>query len=103
MENENKILSAEQVKALAGIQKSLAFFCTRCGRSQYTEVHDGCDYLALPMKSCIPALCASHEALRDVLASLLDDSERMSAGFPNAVELRFAIRDAARAALKGKP
>lgn len=84
MGNENKILSAERVAEMS----------ERAERLLYPRL------LTIEEAS---ELLASHEALRDVLALLLNDSERNDAGFPNGIELRFAIRDAARAALKGKP
>ena len=34
------------------------------------------------------------------LVDLLDDSERVDAGMPLPIEVRFAIKDAARAAIK---
>lgn len=45
------------------------------------------------------ALKAHVRTLRKALSHLLDDWERSNAGFPQHIELRYACRDGARAAL----
>lgn len=45
------------------------------------------------------ALLEEYAALRKALTHLLDDADRASTGFPQHIEIRFAVRDGARAAL----
>lgn len=63
----------------------------------------------ITLQSRVEALqlrCAAVEAdnarLRKALTHLLDDWERTATGFPQHIEMRYACRDAARAALEVK-
>lgn len=72
-------------------------FCPEDAREKWR--HDLAEF-RYHARTDVPALCSRVEELERALRHLLDDWERSQAGFHQHIELRYAVRDAARAALR---